>query len=81
MYIYISYLDASYLVCFEYIQEITAGKMLYKCVKRGISAIAAGVLYPIITNCEQIINLRVDKNMYARISFPPHHLAAVISFM
>lgn len=42
---------------------------------------AAVLLHPIIMSCEKHINLRVDKNMYARTSFPPHHLAALISFM
>lgn len=42
---------------------------------------AAVLLHPIIMSCEKHINLRVDKNMCARTSFPPHHLAALISFM
>lgn len=42
---------------------------------------AAVLLQPIIMTCEKHINLRVDINMYARTSFPPHHLAALISFM
>lgn len=55
---------------------------LYTCnilALNRISARAAVVLHPIIIRCENI-NLRVDINMYARTSFPPHYLAALISF-
>lgn len=48
---------------------------------KGDFAMAAVLLHPIIMSCEKHINLGVDKNMCARTSFPPHHLAALISFM
>ena len=48
---------------------------------KGDFAMAAVLLHPIIMSCEKHINLRVDKNMCARTSFPPHHLAALIIFM
>lgn len=56
--------------------------MQYECIW-GIFfffAMAAVLLHPIIMSCEKHINLRVDKNMCARTSFPPHRLAALISF-
>ena len=48
---------------------------------KGDFAMAAVLLHPIIMSCEKHINLRVDKNMCARTSFPPPHLAALIIFM
>lgn len=51
--------------------------MLERCrikALRGISALAAVLLHPIIMSCEKHINLRVDKNMCARTSFPPRIL-------